>query len=60
MSQISKRLSNDAKKLVTGVVSKIQMSMNLGKTGNNKREEENKKSEVEELKPKELYFIVVV
>jgi hypothetical protein len=42
LSQISRRLSNDTKKLVTGVVSKIQNSMNLGKTGNNKKEEEKK------------------
>lgn len=42
LSQISKRLSNDPKKLVTAMVSKVQQSMMLGKTDNNKKNEKEK------------------
>jgi hypothetical protein len=37
LSQISKRLSNDTKKLMVNLVSQVQKSMILGKTDNNKK-----------------------
>lgn len=37
LSQISKRLSNDTKKMMVNLVSQVQKSMVLGKTDNNKK-----------------------
>lgn len=37
LSQISKRLSNDTKKMMVNLVSQVQKSMVLGKTENNKK-----------------------
>ena len=37
LSQISKRLSNDTKKMMVNLVSQVQKSMILGKTDNNKK-----------------------